>query len=353
MYHERLYPCLEPVHFWLPGHIAGLELSIIAGVTPDCLFSRSFAVSFRPGFPERFASIMHFELVRMPEFVLSCSCFQTQDCTPTTIRFVQSIIDVDHWAAHTHTQNQNITRSGTTWDWHGKVHVPIQVLATILRCRLLLSIATEYQFTRLSSPRHGQQAGEFAALRAFEGISSISPSAEQCLAWRAGDLQERLCKQDEHPDSVFFVIVPAQSCLEKPMGSVYVIGCLFSLPFKKTLGIFWGIVAFYMDMLVCHLKMRSAHVSSLGCITAIFWMLQGLYWNGFLRQKLIQIMDWLRQHERRNFTGGSPGGRSKCHFSSKGCCRDSDSLPLKVLRSGRMGKLYGCPVHKMCSSSST
>ena len=96
MYHERLDPFLEPFHFWLPGHIAGLELAIIAGVTPDCLFSRSFAISFRPGFPERFASIMHFELVRMPEFVLSCSCCQTQDCTPTTIRFVQSIIDVDH-----------------------------------------------------------------------------------------------------------------------------------------------------------------------------------------------------------------------------------------------------------------
>lgn len=108
MYHERLDPFLEPFHFWLPGHIAGLELAIIAGVTPDCLFSRSFAISFRPGFPERFASIMHFELVRMPEFVLSCSCCQTQDCTPTTIRFVQSIIDVDHWAAHTHTHKIKI-----------------------------------------------------------------------------------------------------------------------------------------------------------------------------------------------------------------------------------------------------
>lgn len=140
---------------------------------------------------------------------------------------------------------------------------------------------------------------------------------------------------------------------KSPWGqSVFLVVCFLSR-LKKTLGIFWGIVTFYMDMLVCHLKMRSAHVSSLGCITAISWILQGLYWNGFLREQPIQIMDWLRQHERRNFTGGSPGGRSKCHFSSKGCCRDSDSLPLKVLRSGRMGKLYGCPVHKMCSSWST
>ena len=46
----------------------------------------------------------------------------------------------------------------------------------------------------------------------------------------------------------------------------------------------WGIVT--LDMLVCHLKMRSAHVSSLECIMAIVWMmLQGLYRNGFLLRK--------------------------------------------------------------------